>query len=902
MHTLEQLNAALDGRYAIERQIGAGGMATVYLARDVKHNRQVALKVLNPELGAVLGSERFMSEIEVTANLHHPNLLPLFDSGQATDASGQGAFLYYVMPYIEGETLRTRLQRERQLPVDDAVRIALAIAGALDYAHRHNVIHRDLKPENILMHEGQPLVMDFGIALAVSKAGGARITQTGLSLGTPQYMSPEQATGDHVLDARTDIYSLGAVLYEMLVGDPPHTGSTVQAVIAKVITERPSSVRATRPNVSEMVEAALMTALAKIPADRFSSAADFAAALNGTRPVTMPTLTTQAVAPGVAPGAARRRVGVREGIAWGVAALAVAMIAWSSADANRARAAAEARTTLGRFSLALPDSVVVAEVGRNQSRFALSPDGRYLAFVGRAPDRRARSIYLRRADETTFTEVRGTEGAGGLSFSPDGEWLLFTIADGSLVKVPVGGGAPATVATARGRAQIGSSSWGSGDRIVFAQQNELWVTTAEGAEPRPLLSPDSSRGEISLLHPHILPGGTHALFVILKADSARLAVVALADGKVEELDLEGARPYFVAPGHLVFLRVPGVLYAVDFALRTRKVTGVPARVLDGIRAGGLATWDVALARNGWMAYQSGVASVAATLTVVDRQGRERPLRAAPALYSDPAVSPDGKRVVVTISNGAFNNGDLWVHEIASGAFSRLTTDGNSYRGEWSPDGSRILYVAGQGEETRIVSRPWDGSGAEAVLVRMPRLAEIAPGPARGLSAIRTLTGPRDIFLAPTDSLESMRPFVVGPANETDPVISPDGRWMAYQSDETGQAEVYLRPIPGPGARVAISVGGGVRAKWSSDGRTLYYRSPTRIMAASLAERPEMTVARRDSLFANTYSTTGITVGWDVFPGEREFVLIKSPPQAESDLYVVVNWLKWLKRPGGAEEP
>ncbi len=229
----DALVSALATRYAIERPIGAGGMATVYLARDLKHNRQVALKVLNPELGAVLGAERFMAEIEVTANLHHPNLLPLFDSGEAA------GFLFYVMPYIEGETLRARLQRERQLGVDEAVRIGAAVASALDYAHRHNVIHRDLKPENILMHEGQPLVMDFGIALAVSKAGGARITQTGLSLGTPQYMSPEQATGDHVLDARSDIYSLGAVVYEMLVGDPPHTGSTVQAITAKVRSTSP---------------------------------------------------------------------------------------------------------------------------------------------------------------------------------------------------------------------------------------------------------------------------------------------------------------------------------------------------------------------------------------------------------------------------------------------------------------------------------------------------------------------------------------------------------------------------------------------------------------------------------------------------------------------------------------
>src|SRR5512138_1584100 len=227
---------AIGDRYRIEREIGAGGMATVYLAHDLRHDRNVALKVLKPDLGAVLGVERFLSEIKVTANLQHPNLLPLFDSGEAE------GLLYYVMPYVEGESLRSRLDREKQLPIDEAIRISVAIANALEYAHNHGVIHRDLKPENILLQSGQPVIADFGIALAVSKAGGSRITQTGLSLGTPAYMSPEQATGDRVIDARSDIYSLAAVTYEMLVGDPPHTGSTVAAVIAKVLTEHPGSV------------------------------------------------------------------------------------------------------------------------------------------------------------------------------------------------------------------------------------------------------------------------------------------------------------------------------------------------------------------------------------------------------------------------------------------------------------------------------------------------------------------------------------------------------------------------------------------------------------------------------------------------------------------------------------
>ena len=239
----DELKTALADRYAIESEIGEGGMATVYLARDLKHNRSVAVKVLRPELAAVLGGERFLTEIQTTANLQHPHILPLFDSGE-TDG-----FLFYVMPFVEGESLGELLDREKQLPVEEAVRIAKAVASALDYAHRHDVIHRDIKPENILLHDGEPVVADFGIALAVSAAGGGRLTETGLSLGTPHYMSPEQATADRSLTARSDVYSLGCVLYEMLTGDPPHTGPTAQAILMRILTEEPRSVTDIRRSV-----------------------------------------------------------------------------------------------------------------------------------------------------------------------------------------------------------------------------------------------------------------------------------------------------------------------------------------------------------------------------------------------------------------------------------------------------------------------------------------------------------------------------------------------------------------------------------------------------------------------------------------------------------------------------
>ncbi|MDP3773958.1 MAG: serine/threonine-protein kinase, partial [Gemmatimonadales bacterium] len=256
---VQRLSAALADRYQIERELGAGGMATVYLAHDVRHDRKVALKVLRPELAAILGGERFLKEIRLTANLQHPHILPLHDSGEAE------GIVYYVMPYVEGESLRDRLTREKQLPVEDAVRIAREVADALDYAHRHHVVHRDIKPENILLHDGRALVADFGIALAVSSAGGGtRITETGMSLGTPHYMSPEQAMGEREITAKSDVYALGCVLYEMLAGEPPFTGPTAQAIVARVMTEQPRSLTLQRKTIPPHVEAAVTTALQKL--------------------------------------------------------------------------------------------------------------------------------------------------------------------------------------------------------------------------------------------------------------------------------------------------------------------------------------------------------------------------------------------------------------------------------------------------------------------------------------------------------------------------------------------------------------------------------------------------------------------------------------------------------------
>ncbi len=341
----DRLTAALSRSYRIERELGAGGMATVYLAEDLKHQRQVAVKVLKAELGAVLGAERFINEIRTTAALQHPHLLPLFDSGEAD------GFLYYVMPYVEGETLRARMDAERQLPVEETVRLVALLAGALDFAHARGVVHRDLKPENILLQAGQPIIADFGIALAVAQAGGERVTQTGLSLGTPHYMSPEQAAGTHTVDARSDQYAPGATAYEMLTGEPPHTGPTTPAIVARLMTERPRDIRATRAAVPAGVDAAIQRALEKSPADRFPSCGAFAEALAaGARaPAATSGITTDAPPRAAASGARRLAVGAVLALI-AVASIVGAVITWRPAGDSAAAAA----TTDERSLVVLP--------------------------------------------------------------------------------------------------------------------------------------------------------------------------------------------------------------------------------------------------------------------------------------------------------------------------------------------------------------------------------------------------------------------------------------------------------------------------------------------------------------------------------------------------------------------
>jgi hypothetical protein len=401
MTDITPLTTALEERYRIERQLGAGGMATVYLATDLKHDREVALKVLRPELGAVLGSERFLAEIKITARLDHPHILTLIDSG------AEGGFLYYVLPFVRGESLRDKLNREKQLGLDEALTITRQVASALDYAHRKGVVHRDIKPENILLLEGEAMLADFGIALAVSEAGGSRLTETGLSLGTPQYMSPEQATGDRQLDARSDTYSLAAVLYEMLAGEPPVTGPNAQAMIAKLMTEKPTHLRVVRDSVPDEVDAAVARALDKTPADRFPSAGDFARALDVRR--------VTAASPGAAAGGSKR--GLAIGI--GAAVVLIAAVLGALAATGRLGKREAAFVLRDRSQLTFSGTVYAS---------AITPDGKQLAYITRQCSGTTCTYAIEIQDvggTATHRILEGATAAYGLEWSPDRRNLIF---------------------------------------------------------------------------------------------------------------------------------------------------------------------------------------------------------------------------------------------------------------------------------------------------------------------------------------------------------------------------------------------------------------------------------------------------------------------------------------------
>jgi len=868
-------------------------MATVYLAQDLKHDRRVALKVLKPELAAVLGADRFVVEIKTTAALQHPHILPLFDSGTAD------GFLYYVMPYIQGETLRSKLDRETQLGIDEAVRITREVADALDYAHRHGVIHRDIKPENILLHDGRPMVADFGIALAVSAAAGGRMTETGMSLGTPHYMSPEQATADKEISARSDVYSLASVLYEMLTGSPPHTGSSAQQIIMKIIAEPVAPVTTLRKSVPPHVAAALAMALEKLPADRFDSARAFAAALAN------PGFTFGTSAVGAALVSRRdwrRRIAIPALLAAGILLVA---LAWALLQRP------EPESPIARYRVALAPGRGLA--GTPWTRLAVSPDGSRLVYVGDSD--RSTQLLMRTQDQLDAEPLPGTVGAINPAFSPDGDRVAFMdrIAGGNIKVVSLTGGAVAALTDSL----IGAPgvAWGSDGYIYYDQigVGPLMRVRETGGKAESIGQLDSTRGELQHSWPDVLPNGKGVIFTAshhgpgsMGGPEEEIAVLDLSTRRHRVL-FRGIFARYAATGHLLYVTFEGTLMAVPFDQDRMEVAGEPVALGDGIgvRIGGGAV-DLALSASGTLWYAAGGVGAAGTGEVawVTREGQATPIPGVAGLLSDPALSLDGKRLAV--GNRELVS-TILIKELDQGPLSKLTTGGsNSWRAAWMADGRSVGYVSqaiGPRSNRDAYHRPADGSRAPTLLLDLDENIDRVVFSRDGAWVVYQIVrspGLRDLFARRIGSDSSIT-LAASRADEVAPALSPDGRWLAYVSNESGVFEVYVRPFPNVAdGRWQISVSGGAEPVWANSGRELFYRS------SGAAADSQMVIAvttgkifvpgARKALFPLTrYATNVVYQQYAVAPDDRRFVMVRATEANRADqLIVVENFFEVLR--------
>lgn len=868
----EQLRRALSDQYVLDREIGRGGMATVYLARDTRHQRHVALKVLDPELGAVLGAERFLSEIRVTANLQHPNLLPLFDSGQAD------GLLYYVMPFVEGESLRARLDREKQLPIDDAVRIATAVANALDYAHSHGIIHRDLKPENILLQHGQPVVADFGIALAVSNAGGTRVTQTGLSLGTPQYMSPEQATGDRVIDARTDIYSLAAMTYEMLAGEPPHTGTSAQAIIAKLMTTTPQPVRLLRPSVPQNVAMAVERGLAKLPADRFSSARAFADALSNA------SFTTGVVESSTAIPLRQPTMLITALGALSIVSLAAAAWGWMRPSEPKA---------VLRYEVAMDSAGELIRTGR-WGRIALSPDGSMLAYVGGPQN----GLMLRRRDQLEARMMPGTEQAGAPEFSPDGKRIAFVQNARVLVVASIDGGRPLAVTDSL--VGLSGISWVGNDTLITDGRGStslVIVAARSGAQPRYLTPLDSALKEMDQIFPEVLPDGA-VLYTMQRPGVPHAVAILDRRSGGRRILVEGARRPRYADGQLVYATTDGTLMAVGFNPRDKVVSGTPA-VVGSELPNALGLLDISVSQRGTLAY------VATPEGTVDREliwvARNGSVTVADSTWraplTDPAISPDGQQVALSDGSvlASADNSNIWIKPLGSAGRMRLSVEGDRNRYPvWTRDGRSLFYVSIDTTNS-IIERPADGSGIATRRVTSGQSIGVVTATPDGEWIVYQLgTGSAAKLLAHRRGDSVSTPLFADANRQLSPALSPDGRFLAYSAGDGGPSSLYIAPFPNPGnVKWLVSANPGIEPVWANSGKELFYRDPVAgtVVAVTVNTSGAFSIGAPTTLFSAP-GTTRFAVSHD----DTRFLMVRpvgATLVSRNRLTMVENWVEGL---------
>jgi serine/threonine-protein kinase len=870
---LSRLAPALADRYVIERELGQGGMATVYLAHDVRHDRNVALKVLRPELAAILGGERFLKEIRTTANLQHPHILPLHDSGEAD------GIVYYVMPYVEGESLRDRLTREKQLPVDDAVRIAREVADALAYAHRQGVIHRDIKPENVLLHGGHALVADFGIALAVSAAGGGtRLTESGMSLGTPHYMSPEQAMGEREITPRSDVYALGCVLYEMLAGEPPFTGPTAQAIIARVVTEEPRSLVLQRRTVPPYVEAAVLMALAKLPADRFAGAVQFAEALAAP----MSRASTGRVLVATAPTRPDRwkRISAALGV---VSVLLAATAVWALA-----RGAAAGTPSV--YDVGLSDSAAMV-FGRPQTDFSVSARADFMVYTGQHGDTTTQ-LWFRSLIDLSTHAIPGTEGGGVPRVSPDGRRLAFF--QSSKIKViPIDGGPPRVLAEAH---DITTLQWVSPTRlhVIDDDGNTLKWLDAEAGQTAESAVPYCIEAQWLADRQRLLCGGGGDKFGSL-VDPVTRTVVPLrtpAEGRGDPASepLLGSAFRVVDGRYLVYMSLDGDLRATTFDAASGRA-GRSATVVAGVRreaySGG---GQFVLTPRGTLVYAPGPNAEIGRLVRAREEGTPQPLPIEQAAFLRYDLSPDGRRLAAAVQG--VGRQELRIYDLRDGRRQVWLTARYVGQPLWSPGGDRLAVDVSDSVRSAILSGAPGSAMPPETLLAEPR---------RGENLMEPMDYPSDHLIIgnvwksglvvrfdPTAHPARVDTVLRGARF---PALSPDGRRLAYEQPSTG--EVLVSPYPALDRRVQVTAAGG-EPVWLSATDVLFRWYPRWFRAridpgtTDVVGAPQQWL--RDPRFADT-------PGWSQRVTRDGSLLYLQGPEQTRAMFVRVipHWVAQMKR-------
>jgi Tol biopolymer transport system component len=870
------------GPYEILAPLGAGGMGEVYRARDTRLGREVAVKVLSQHLSSSPEVRaRFEREARTVSSLNHPHICVLHDVGREGDTD------YLVMELVEGETLAQRLAKGA-LPTAELLKLGAQIADALEKAHRAGVVHRDLKPGNVMLTKSGAKLMDFGLAraaLAAATPGALTesptmsrpLTAEGTIVGTFQYMAPEQLEGREA-DARSDIWALGCVLYEMATGQRAFEGKSQASLISAIMKDEPRSITEFAPLSPPALERLVRQCLAKEADERWQSAADLGRELRW-----LAEAGSQAGVP--VPIAARRRS--RERLAWVLAGfLALAVVALGSLVLRLSQP-----PQVIRFDVRPPKGMIDVNWPR------VSPDGRALAFVA-LDSSGTRRLWVRPLNAAEAHPLEGVGGDARPFWSPDSRYLAF-IADGKLRKAPAAGGPVIDICDAPGGFD---GTWGKSGWILFdgGDTDSIRGVPASGGAPKGVSFIDHARGETSHAWPFFLPDGRHFLFVAYKTGSADEIHIGTLGSKENRLvGHTESRAEYAPGGWLVYMN-GGRLVAQPFDARSARTTGEPVPVSENV-SGAVGFFSVSSA--GVLAYRPQTSQGLARLLWVARDGHALGEAAPPGYYEDVALSPDETRLALSIAGGQPAKRDVWVRDLARGVNSRLTFDpDDEFAPVWSPDGNRIAYAAIRGGWLRGYVRAANGVGAEDSLAHVPDGNE-APtdwsGATNTIVAVRVSADNRwDVWAMPGDGRQAPRPLLQSPFNERAGRLSPDGRWLAYTSNESGRDEVYVVPYPGPGGKWQVSTAGGIGTRWRADGKELFFQGPDQsILAVDVRAGTTFEVGVPKLLF-KTALTQGPYQGWRWSASrDGQRFLINTPASAVSGehLVVVTNWTTELKR-------